>query len=301
MGKAAMARQEILKACNYFQASLNSDFALGTLLNLAICHEQAGRIATAWAEYRTLEDKARRATPPQTDRAQFAHDHAEALRPRLSRVRIVLSPETAKLSGLVVKIDGAAAAPELFDVGVPVDLGKRKLTVAATRYEEWSTTISVDDEKLKLEAVVPPLKASAALPAASGGGSSDEQASAQRTVGYVVGTVGLAFVATGTVFGVLAIGAANDAECNGCFNNTKELRDAKSAYDRSNVFAWVTNVALAAGVIGVGVGAYLVLSAGDGKRASAASTTTPGRPGRRVRIGGAPTLGGAALTLAGQF
>ena len=97
LGKGAMARHELLKACNYFQASLTAEFALGTLLNLAICHEQAGKIASAWAEYRTLEDRSRQETPPQLDRAQFAHDHAEALRPRLSRVRIVVSPEAVMI------------------------------------------------------------------------------------------------------------------------------------------------------------------------------------------------------------
>ena len=36
LGKAAMAKNDLAKACNYFQGSLNADFALGTLLNLAI-------------------------------------------------------------------------------------------------------------------------------------------------------------------------------------------------------------------------------------------------------------------------
>src|SRR4051812_32290570 len=114
LGKATMARHDYTKACGYFQASLSADFALGTLVNLALCHEESGKIATAWGEFRLLEERARKANPPQTDRAELAHQHAEALRPRLSRIHIVLSPAARAHRGLAVKIDGIVAQPELF-------------------------------------------------------------------------------------------------------------------------------------------------------------------------------------------
>jgi hypothetical protein len=302
LGKAAMARQELSKACNYFHASLNADFALGTLLNLAICHEQAGKIASAWAEFRTLEDRARRATPPQVDRAQFAHDHAEALRPRVSRVRIVLSPEAAAITGLVVKIDGATAAPELFDAGVPVDVGKRTLSASAPDRAEWTQVIPVDDERLKLEATIPalahtaPKTASAAVALAEVERVSEERS--KRTVGFVVGGIGLASLAAGGVFGLLAIGAADQAKCPPTCYTTNEQRtgpnpalvDAKDAYDRANVYGWVSNVTLGAGLIGVAAGVYLVLTAG--------STSNKGLD---VRASVVPSSNGGAVTLAGSL
>jgi hypothetical protein len=294
LGKGAMARQEYTKACNFFQASINAEFALGTLLNLAMCHEQAGKIASAWAEFRTLEDRARRATPPQTDRAQFAHERVEALRPRLSRVRILLAPETASTMGLVVTIDGVGVAPELFDGGVPVDLGKRKIAASAPERQEWTQVLTVDDERLSLEVTVPALRRATA-PATPASAASIDLAEAerlaaqrsQRVVGFVAGGIGLASLATGAVFGLLAVHSAAQAQCPApCFNTTETgspntaIHDAKDAYDRANTFGWVSNVTLATGVVGLAIGAYLVLTA---KPAATRATAK----GRELMLGGA--------------
>jgi hypothetical protein len=306
LGKGAMARGEVSKACGYFQASLDADFALGTLLNLAICHETAGKIASAWAEYRTLEDKARRATPPQADRAQFAREHAEALRPRLSRLRVVLAPEAARTKGLVVKIDGVVAAPELYDAGVPVDTGKRSITASAPERAEWSQTIAVDDERLTLAVNIPALAVQQTRGQAEVDSNEVERLSAERsrrTVGFVVGGIGVASLVTGGVFGLLAASAADDAKCAApCFTTrapeegggeNPAFVDARDAYQRADTFGWVSNVTLAAGVIGIGVGTWLVISAGS----------TPAKPAaqRGLRLLPTPTVGGGALTIGGTL
>jgi hypothetical protein len=266
LGKAAMARQDYAKACPYLQASLEAEFAMGTLLNLAVCHEESGKIASAWAEFHTLEDKARRATPPQVDRAQFAKEHQEALYPRVSRLRIVLSPAVKTTGGLVVKIDGATVAPELFDVGMPVDLGKRKVTATAPEHEEWSQVVAVDDERLKLEVTVPELrpgKSKSAHPVVDL--AEVERISAvrsQRAIGFIVGGIGVAALGTGAVFGVLAVSASNDARCAApCFKDSGAFRSANDSFDRMNTFGWVSNIGIAAGLIALGVGTYLVLTA----------------------------------------
>src|SRR5262245_47658381 len=186
LGRSAMAGRDYDKACRYFQASLDAEFTLGTLLNLAICHEQAGKIASAWAEYRVLEDRARRATPPQPDRVRFAEAHGASLYPRLSRIRIKLSPETAVTKGLVVKIDGTAVARELFDAGVPVDTGQHTVSALAPERESWSQRLIVIDERLVLETTVPELARVAAKPVRLEAEHSTPD-SPQRTIGIVVG------------------------------------------------------------------------------------------------------------------
>lgn len=265
LGKASMAKKDYSKACAYFQGSLNADFALGTLLNLGICLEQAGKIASAWGSFRTLEDKATQAN--QAERAKYAHDRAEALRPRLSRVRIVLSPDAKALNGLTVKIDGVVAQPELFEAGVPVDSGSRAIVVSAPEHDDWTTSISVDGDKQKLDLTIPGLKLTPVVekpPTVIT--KTAPPPSSTRTVGFVVGGIGAASLVAGGIFGLLAIGANKDSKCDGCVEGSDELTNAKAAYSRANAFAWVTNFALGLGVVGVGVGTVLVLTSGSGEK-----------------------------------
>lgn len=271
--KAEMAAKDFSKACKDFQASLNAEFALGTLLNLASCHEQEGKLASAWSEYRTLEDRASQATPPQHDRVKYAHDKAEALRPRLARVRVVLSPAAKELGDLAVKIDGTITPAELFDAGIPVDTGKHSVTATASQHDEWTGSVDVTADKQRLEVTIPALVATKVEPAPVASAPvvvapplAPEKGD-HRTVGYVVGGIGAAALATGLVFGLLAIGPANDAkDCTGagCPKDSDRLQRANDGYDKANTFGWVSNIALIAGAVGVGVGTVLVLTSGSG-------------------------------------
>src|SRR5687767_4595561 len=48
-------------ACPRFEASYKLDPALGTLLNLATCHERLGALASAWGRYREVVAVAKKA------------------------------------------------------------------------------------------------------------------------------------------------------------------------------------------------------------------------------------------------
>src|SRR5262245_45831894 len=71
------------EACADFGESLRLGPKLGTLLNLALCHETVGKLATAWKEYNHAAAWA--AQNKQTDRHDFASQHVQALEPRLPR------------------------------------------------------------------------------------------------------------------------------------------------------------------------------------------------------------------------
>jgi hypothetical protein len=217
MGKAAMARKDYPAACRYFEESLKLEDALGTLLNLAACHEEIGRVGTAWGEYRAVEQRSLRASPPQQDRANAAHARAEALFPRLSRVHVAVA-EGARVEGLEVKIDGVVAPPSLWEVGVVVDPGKRQITASAPERKPWSSIASIDDEGVNATVNVPlleplPKSEKPANPTLDPVALEAMQANrARRNVGYVVG-VGLAALGFGATMGVLAIGKAGDSRC----------------------------------------------------------------------------------------
>lgn len=271
LGRAAMERGELPRACQLLEASLKLEDTLGTLLNVALCHEKAGRFATAWGEFRAVEQRALRSSPPATGRATFAREHAEKVRPRVSRLYISLA-EGLDARRVEVRVDGVVQAPALWSVGVPVDPGRRTVRASARGKLPVELGVDVAAGAPRASLIIPALEdekappASTALPA-----EADPSASARRTAGYITGGIGLGFVAAGAVFGGLALSARSDATCPAPCTSTlrngagaevpnPRLQDATDAYDRANVLANLSTVAFIVGAFGVGAGVYLVLT-----------------------------------------
>src|SRR5687768_2630591 len=63
------------EACPLFEQSHRLEPKLGTLLNLALCHEKLGKTASAWAEFTEAANLAERRNEP--DRVSFARGHVK--------------------------------------------------------------------------------------------------------------------------------------------------------------------------------------------------------------------------------
>src|SRR5262249_36741107 len=96
-GRKLLADGNVSAACPKFAESYRLDPAIGSLLNLAMCHEREGRTASAWSEFREAEAQA--ASLGDTARRQLAATHAAALEPAMPHVRISADRST---TGLVV-------------------------------------------------------------------------------------------------------------------------------------------------------------------------------------------------------
>jgi len=283
--KALMAENKHADACPLLEESQKLDPQMGTLLNLALCHENIGKTASAWGEFRAVEQQARAAN--REDRVKLARDHAAKLEPRLARIKIVVPPD-AKVPGLVVKVDGETKGEPLWS-GFAVDPGARTVEASAPGKKTASLQVKVDDEGAVVPVTIPKLEDEPVAKSVPDAGADDrareeEYASnrARKTTGFVVGGIGIATMAAGGVFGVLAIvndGDATNACPQPCFAGSKEARAADDTTDRALVFANVANVVLPIGLVAAAIGGYMVLSAGPTEKPTARAFFAPRRGG----------------------
>jgi hypothetical protein len=279
--KALMAQGKYEEACPMLNESYRSDPATGTLLNLALCNERIGKSASAWGEFRLVEQESRAATPPREDRVILAREHAEKLEPRLSRIKLVVSP-AARAPGLVIKVDGEEKGEASWTVGIVVDPGTRLVEASAPHKKTATLKVKIDDEGVFQDVTLPPLADAPVEVVALGSNTADlarveEYASsrARRTTGYVIGGIGLVIIGTGATFGVAAIINNNEAKNCGapCYRGEAGAISSAQATDRALIFANIANVMVPLGVVAAGIGTYLLLTSGQRKISFAPSVS----------------------------
>ncbi|MCA9619896.1 MAG: hypothetical protein KC731_12815 [Myxococcales bacterium] len=265
---------EVEEACPKFAESHRLDPQLGTLLHLAACHEQEGRTATAWAEFNEAHERAK---AQGDDRATVAKQRATQLEAKLSY--LVVKSETPP-PGLEVVLDGRVLSSASLGSKLPVDPGEHELEARAPGKETWTKQVALGEEGDVVRLEVPPrADAPVDAPALASGPTREAPSQTQWILGWVVGGVGLAGLGVMAGFGALAASQAADADshCEGRFCDPEGL----AGHDRASTSATISTVGLVVGVVGVGVGVTLLLTAPDGEDAAQAYL--------------APSLGGARL------
>jgi tetratricopeptide (TPR) repeat protein len=137
-GRTLLARGEFDAACAKFEASLQKDPAgVGALLNLALCNERRGKIATAYALYeRALEQ----ATDAKLGKPQAeARKKVTELSARLPIVAI--SYAAPPIDGTKLVIDDAVVP--LSAKERPLDPGRHEIVVTAPGRIPFQTAISI--------------------------------------------------------------------------------------------------------------------------------------------------------------
>jgi hypothetical protein len=198
-------------ACPKFAESQRLDPQLGTLLNLATCHEKEGKTATAWGEYSELLDQSRKRGD--TARLDYTQKKLAELEPRLSRVK--LDPGAQKLD--TVRLDGHALGPAAWSVAIPLDPGEHAFDVESGGKQQ---TLKVNVEAPGTKVVAVPsfeAKNDVVQPPTTPPDEEPRRGNAQRTIGFVVGGAGLVGFGIGTIFGITAMGKKSDVDdhCNG--------------------------------------------------------------------------------------
>jgi hypothetical protein len=250
-GREAMARGEYVAACQKFTDSAQLDLKVGTLLNLAECEEHLGKVASARHHLQRALDLAR---AQNDDRADLAKARLATIDKRVPRLTITLA---TKVAGTRVKRDGVELGAGSLGAPLPVEPGEHVVTVSAPAHEDRTFNVMVAEgaqQTLSVD-VGPnaPTDGTSAPPAIEP--QEAEGGSSRRTIGWVVGGVGVAAVGAGTVFALIAMGdnAKSSPHCdaaNVCDPTGKTARDdARAAGDIATVFFIGGGVAIAAGAV----------------------------------------------------
>lgn len=127
-GRRLMGAGRPVEACEKFALAYKDDpEAIGTILNLGLCNEQMGKLATAATWFRKAQKKG---LEIKVDEAvQEANQHLEGMASKIPKVDIVVPAKAT------VKLDGVELATL---AGVEVDIGRHTVDVEAPGYRPQS-------------------------------------------------------------------------------------------------------------------------------------------------------------------
>jgi hypothetical protein len=259
-GKLLIDQGRTLEACTAFSGSQRLDPAGGTLLRLALCHEAAGKLASAWLEFGEVVRVSKEGTGDPAklqERVRLAREHLAAVEPRVPKLAITVQA-AARVEGLRVSANGLPRDEGTWGVALPVDPGDVVVVATAPGRQESRVTVHVAEGQQQNVDLLPLLAVGAPPIAALRPPAPTERASLLRPVGVGVGVLGLAAIGVGTYFGVRAVGKWNDsnAACPGTTCSDPEgvtlASDAQSA-------ARIADVTLGAGAVAVVAGVVLYL------------------------------------------
>lgn len=289
-GKRLMAAGDVRQACPKLQESQRLDPSGGTLLNLALCHEKEGKLATAWTEFREALSVARR--EGRKERMDAAQEHMTALEPKVPWLTLTVQDD---LPGQELRLDGVILGKAAWGSPLSVDPGSHKLTATAPGKKTWLQTLTLAEGQ-KQSLIVPELED--APPGQSSSATAPGHArpappARKRTAGFVVGGAGVVALGVGAFFGFRTLSQKEDSD-RLCPTDTTCSGEGASLNSDAHTSAWVSNIGIGLGLVGIGVGTYLVLSGGKPDADQARSRrlqlavnadATPG--GGRVQLRGA--------------
>lgn len=289
-----MGEGRTAEACARFADSQRIEPMLGTLLNLATCHERLGLAASAWAEFTRAAAQARQARQP--EREAMAVRHIAALEPKLSRLVIGCDEPAA---GETITLDGMQLGMDTIGTALPLDVGAHSIEASAPGRRTWQGSVLIEPGPAEQRLEIPKLDRGMAVPdtarapqtspaepapraaattaphpppAASKPERAKPEHSAHTGV-WIASSVAVTALAIGTYYFVHAVAVKHDAEqhCtgDGCTPEGLTLFDQ---VDREAAVATVAfGVALAAG----GVDVYFLLK-NDSRSPASAQIRNPG-------------------------
>ena len=258
--RTLVAAGSYAEACPKFAESQRIDPKLGTLMNLALCHANEGKTASAWAEYTQAAELASRAG--QRERERVARKGAADLEAVLPHIVL----RSAANEAIAVSLDGKTMSTAVLGTSLPVDPGTHELAASATGKKPYSQTITVKPGPGEQVITVPPLEPAGAVvlppPILPAPGPTPPPAEGETSghpiLGYSLIGGGAAAVIVGSIFGGLAFSqkSAANGQCNATQCTPAGLRDV-SALKTDEA---TSTLAIGVGIVAAGAGLFFVLT-----------------------------------------
>ncbi len=250
-----MDKHDWARACPLFARSQKLDPGAGTLLNLAMCWEGAGKLARANTAFSESLSLARR--DGRHDREKIALEHLDALAPRLPRLRLSMREQ---VPGVVVQFDEFIEGPEVLGALTPVDPGPHHIRISAANRVpwEWSGSLAEGERReLDVDLAVPPPPDPCVLQPSACKPPEPQTERRVATMSWVLGGVALASVVTSAITGGVALSAKGsfDANCVAARGYCTDPVQGASDYDLMQGAAWASTITLGVAVVAA-IGAF---------------------------------------------
>lgn len=279
------AAGQFKEACPKFEESQRLDPGLGTQFNLALCFEKEGRLGSAWRTYASVKRLAHETGKEGPE--DSARQKMKELRPRVPY--LVLSASTTD-PDVTLKVDGQRVERETWSF-YAIDRGEHLVEATAPAKEPWQQVVTVpeateDPTGVELEVQVPPLVLTKARVVTV----TKETPNTRRTVGYALGVVGVAGIGAAVVSGIVILhdyAVAKD-DCTVKDGDVYKCKDtsARDAISNGKTLIAVNYAAWGVGLVGLGVGSYLLLTSGPKKPPAAVVTPIVGPSAGGVSVVG---------------
>jgi len=280
---------------------------LGALRNIAECEEQLGQFASARNDWWSLRTAVLQSNEPKYEGwEKHAEEGYTRLAPKVAKMIVRL--RGAEPNQVRITIDGKPLDPRLVGIELERDLGPHTIEAVyggATPIVEKRTLVAGSREEITLE--IPALKQGPGGGTPGGPTPPYTGNSVMRAGGFVaLGVGGLS--AVGAVISLVVQRNAVSTVETGCGKMIEcrvphaDLERLQAANTRAKTATILVDVLGGVAIAGVGVGIGLVV-AGSGSRPPAKGDAPKPAAARgfEVKVGVAPTAGGAQLWTGGRF
>jgi hypothetical protein len=265
-GREAMEAKRYEDALPLLIESQRLDPAAGTLMNLATCEEKLGRVASAWQHWKEAID----GLAPGDDRMPLARSRVTALEGKLPRLAISLA--SGREQGARVFRDDIELGPATQGMPLPVDPGPHTVTVKMPGHLPEQNEVRLGEGEQKQVVVRP------GAPDASASSGSDSPVRWPRTLGWVMAGAGVAGLGTAAVTGVMLLDYKSTIEAD-CPNKACVTQEGFDAASSARTLSTVNTAAWIAGGVGLGLGAYLLVSTSARDKTTTAVAPSVSRDG----------------------